>query len=29
LIEALEGLDLSWPPADFDVKAEQKRLAQA
>jgi PPK2 family polyphosphate:nucleotide phosphotransferase len=27
LIEALEGLDLSWPPADFDVKAEQKRLA--
>jgi PPK2 family polyphosphate:nucleotide phosphotransferase len=29
LIEALERLDLSWPPADFDVKAEQKRLAQA
>ena len=27
LIEALEGLDLSWPPADFDVKAEKKRLA--
>jgi PPK2 family polyphosphate:nucleotide phosphotransferase len=29
LIEALEGLDLSWPPADFDVKAEKKRLASA
>jgi PPK2 family polyphosphate:nucleotide phosphotransferase len=29
LIEALERLDLSWPPADFDVKAEKKRLADA
>jgi PPK2 family polyphosphate:nucleotide phosphotransferase len=29
LIEALEGLNLSWPPADFDVKAEKKRLASA
>jgi PPK2 family polyphosphate:nucleotide phosphotransferase len=29
LIEALEGLDLSWPPADFDIEAEKKRLAQA
>ena len=29
LIEALEGLDLSWPPADFDVEAEKKRLAEA
>ena len=29
LIEALEGLNLSWPPADFDVKAEKKRLAPA
>jgi len=29
LIEALEGLDLSWPPPDFDVEAEKKRLAQA
>jgi PPK2 family polyphosphate:nucleotide phosphotransferase len=29
LIEALEGLDLSWPPADFDVEAEKKRLANA
>ena len=29
LIEALEGLNLSWPPANFDVKAEKKRLADA
>ena len=29
LIEALEGLDLSWPAADFDVEAEKKRLAGA
>jgi PPK2 family polyphosphate:nucleotide phosphotransferase len=29
LIEALEGLKLSWPPADFDVEAEKKRLASA
>jgi PPK2 family polyphosphate:nucleotide phosphotransferase len=29
LIEALERLDLSWPPADFDIKAEKKRLAEA
>ena len=29
LIEALENLDLSWPPADFDIKAEKKRLARA
>ncbi|WP_102144436.1 polyphosphate kinase 2 family protein [Mycobacterium hubeiense] len=27
LIEALEGLRLSWPPADFDIEAEKKRLA--
>ena len=26
LIEALKGLELSWPPADFDVEAERKRL---
>lgn len=26
LIQALEGLDLSYPPADFDVKAERRRL---
>ena len=29
LIEALEGLDLSWPPADFDIEAEKKRLKDA
>ena len=29
LIEALKDLDLSWPPADFDIEAEKKRLAQA
>lgn len=29
LIEALTGLDMSWPPADFDVEAEKKRLASA
>lgn len=27
LIDALSGLDLAWPPADFDVKTEKKRLA--
>ena len=27
LIEALKGLNLSWPPPDFDVEAEKKRLA--
>lgn len=26
LIEALEGLDLTWPEADFDVTAERARL---
>ncbi len=29
LIEALKGLNLSWPPADFDVEAEKQRLADA
>ncbi|HEY7050920.1 MAG TPA: polyphosphate kinase 2 family protein [Mycobacterium sp.] len=29
LIEALSGLQLSWPPADFDVKAELRRLTDA
>ena len=29
LLDALEGLDLSWPPADFDIEAEKKRLADA
>jgi PPK2 family polyphosphate:nucleotide phosphotransferase len=28
LLHALEGLKLSWPPADFDVEAEKKRLAE-
>jgi polyphosphate kinase 2 (PPK2 family) len=29
LIEALEGLDLSWPAPDFDVDEEKKRLSDA
>ena len=29
LIESLNSLDLSWPPATFDIKAEKKRLASA
>jgi PPK2 family polyphosphate:nucleotide phosphotransferase len=29
LIEALNGLKLSWPPANFDIKAETKRLENA
>jgi PPK2 family polyphosphate:nucleotide phosphotransferase len=29
LIESLEALDLSWPPANFDVEAEKKRLASS
>jgi PPK2 family polyphosphate:nucleotide phosphotransferase len=29
LIMALEDLQLSWPPADFDVEAEKRRLADA
>ncbi len=29
LIESLKTLDLSWPPATFDIKAEKKRLASA
>lgn len=29
LIEALGRLDLDWPPADFDVEAEKRRLAEA
>lgn len=28
LIEALKGMALSWPPADFDVEAEKEKLAQ-
>ncbi len=27
LVETLRRLDLKWPPAEFDVKAETKRLA--
>lgn len=27
LIEALKSLNLSWPPADFDVEAEKRRVA--
>ena len=26
LLETLEALDFGWPPADFDVEAERKRL---
>lgn len=29
LIEALKSMKLTWPPADFDVEAEKKKLAQA
>jgi PPK2 family polyphosphate:nucleotide phosphotransferase len=29
LIEALKGLNMSWPPPDFDVKSEKKRLKDA
>ncbi|OBK79091.1 polyphosphate kinase 2 family protein [Mycobacterium sp. 1164985.4] len=29
LIQALEGLDLSYPPADFNVEAERKRLLES
>ena len=29
LIEALSGLQLSWPPPDFDVQAELRRLKDA
>lgn len=29
LIDALERLDLHWPPADFDIATEKKRLAES
>ena len=29
LIEALKSFNMSWPPADFDIEAEKKRLAEA
>ncbi len=27
LLEALRGMNLQWPQADFDVEAEKKRLS--
>ncbi len=27
LISALEGLELNWPKADFDVEVEKRRVA--
>jgi hypothetical protein len=27
LLETLRDLDLDWPPADFDVETEKRRLA--
>ena len=29
LIEALKDMKLSWPPPDFDVEAEKRKLAEA
>jgi polyphosphate kinase 2 (PPK2 family) len=29
LIEALTAMKLSWPPADFDIEAEKRKLAEA
>ncbi|MFD9666003.1 polyphosphate kinase 2 family protein [Rhodococcus sp. NPDC059968] len=29
LIDALEKLDLDWPPATFDIEAEKRRLAES
>ena len=29
LISALQGLDLEWPKADFDIEAQKKRLAES
>jgi polyphosphate kinase 2 (PPK2 family) len=28
LIEAMEAMSLSWPPPDFDLEAERKRVAE-
>lgn len=28
LIEAMESMNLSWPPPDFDLEAERKRVAE-
>jgi hypothetical protein len=27
LVETLTGMNLSWPPADFDLEAERARVA--
>ena len=29
LIRALKGLEMSWPPADFDVEAEKRKLSDS
>jgi PPK2 family polyphosphate:nucleotide phosphotransferase len=29
LLEALRSMNLSWPPADFDIEVEKKRLAES
>lgn len=29
LIDALQGLKLDWPPADFDIEEQKRRLARA
>ncbi len=29
LIDALEDMDLTWPPADFDIEVEKRRLAES
>ena len=29
LIESLTSMNLSWPPADFDIEAEKQKLAKA
>ena len=29
LLEALRSMNLTWPPADFDIEVEKKRLADS
>ena len=29
LLEALRAMNLTWPPADFDIEVEKKRLADS
>ena len=29
LLEALRSMNLTWPPADFDIEVEKKRLAES